>query len=84
MTKAQDVSVHFGLTERELTLGLKILSREEIKQRIHRFNLENNWDVFKDVPDCQAVSVMYPNVLRLPGWNDQQYRDHLIELFGPL
>lgn len=65
-------------------IGENLLSSEEIKQRLHRFNLNNDWSVFKDVPECQQVSIMYPTVFRTHGQTDQEYKDQLVKLFGPL
>lgn len=61
-----------------------MLTPTEIKQRLHAFNLTNDWSVFDDVPAVQAVSVMYPSVIRRLGDTDEQYKEMLNEMFGPL
>ena len=61
-----------------------LLSDREIKRKLHLFNLNNDYSVFKDVPESQQVSVMYPSVIRGLGQTDEQYRQELIRLFGPL
>lgn len=60
------------------------LTSQQIKERLHRFNLTNDWSVFDDVPSDQHVSVMYPHVIHMPGTTDEQRKAKLVELFGPL
>lgn len=64
--------------------GKRVLTSEEINLRLHLFNLTNDWGVFGDVNDQQAVCVMYPSCSRLLGWSDAEYLKHLEETFGPL
>lgn len=40
--------------------------------------------VFKDVPEEQMNRVMYPDVVRRTDETDEQYKQKLIDLFGPL
>lgn len=62
----------------------------EIKNRLHRFNLSNDWSVFNDVPVEQQHQVLYPHVLlmRQPDEADDVYaqrrKQQLNDLFGPL
>lgn len=44
-------------------MKMKELSSEDISDRLYIFNVTNDWSVFSDVPDSQAVCVMYPNVI---------------------
>lgn len=62
----------------------KALSGNTIKQKLHYFNLTNDWSIFWDVPEVQHVSIMYPSVTRAFGSTEEQYRESLVELFGPL
>lgn len=62
----------------------KLLSNEEIKQRFHLFNLHNDWNVFKDVPPSQQALILYPSVIRPLGQTDQEFKNYLIQRFGPL
>ncbi len=61
-----------------------LLSCEEINQRLHYFNLTNDWSVFSDVSAIQAVSVMYPESTGLIGETVDQKKQRLINEFGPL
>lgn len=61
-----------------------MLSSQQIANRLHRFNLTNDWSVFNDVPESQQVSVLYPSVIRLLGMTDEEYKKELIQLFGEL
>lgn len=62
---------------------------DEIKKRLHKFNLTDDWSVFNDVPDEQAIDVMYPHVLTFDSAltteeNSVRRKEVLNELFGPL
>ena len=59
------------------------MTPKEIRDRLHRFNLTNDWSVFDDVPRSQQVSVMYPHVIR-SNETDEEYKERLNEIFGPL
>lgn len=37
------------------------LTREQINERLKKFNETNDWSVFDDVPREQHVDVMYPH-----------------------
>lgn len=60
------------------------MTLQEIKERLHRFNLTNDWSLISDVPPEDAIFVMYPSVMRMPGSSDAEYKKTLVELFGPL
>lgn len=45
--------------------GEKLLTGEEIEQRLDKFNETEDWSVFHDVPQIQQVSVMYPSRIKL-------------------
>lgn len=59
------------------------LTSKQIKERLHVFNLTNNFDVFSDVSPTQQLSVMYPSVANI-GMSDDEYKQSLIKLFGEL
>lgn len=61
-----------------------LLSSQQIQERLHRYNLTNDMSVFNDVPEDQHHLVMYPSVARRLDETEEQYRQKLIELFGPL
>ena len=42
---------------------MKLLSPEEIKRRLHLYNLDHDWSHFDDVPPEQYVHIMYPDVI---------------------
>lgn len=62
----------------------RVLSPAEINKRLHKFNLTGDYSVFAGVPEIQQVSIMYPSVIRLTGQSDEDYKQSLIKLFGPL
>lgn len=61
-----------------------LLSSQEIKDRLHYFNLTQDWCVFTGVPEKQQVCFMYPSFMRALGHTDAQYKECLIRQFGPL
>ena len=60
-----------------------ILSAQDIKDRLHYFNLTRDWTVFNDVPPPQQVSVLYPEVIRSFASNET-LPQQLIRMFGHL
>lgn len=43
---------------------LKLLTPQEIKDRLALFNETQDWSVFDDVPPEQHTSVMYPHTVK--------------------
>lgn len=64
-------------------LEKKFLSSQDIKDRLHYFNLTRDWTVFNDVPPLQQVSVMYPEVVRSFA-SSETLPQQLIRMFGQL
>jgi hypothetical protein len=46
------------------------LSRQQIQERLDRFNATNDWSIFNDVPKWQQVDVMYPTYP--PGYRETE------------
>lgn len=61
-----------------------LLSNQEINDRLHYFNLTQDYSVFTGIPVIQEVSFMYPSFTRVIGQTDDQYKKCLSEHFGPL
>lgn len=63
-----------------------MLPSAEINRRLHLFNLSQprDWSLFRDIPPIQQVSVMYPEAIIPFGYTEEQRRQHLIDMFGPL
>lgn len=56
----------------------KMLSPEQIKERIEKFNETNDWSVFDDVPPEQHYAVMYPYSIKRLTFNTdltQQFKE---------
>lgn len=50
--------------DQDFTQVTKLLTSEEIKTRLDKFNENYDWSVFNDVPPVQQVEVMYPHYLK--------------------
>jgi hypothetical protein len=67
-----------------------MLSVQDIRDRLHRFNLTYDFSVFDDVPEEQSISVMYPEVFfaRDPAHTAEEHacarKQFLNQLFGEL
>jgi hypothetical protein len=59
------------------------LTPNEIKQRLHYYNLTKDTSAFEGVSDSQQINFMYPDVLIL-GVTEEQRKQKLIDQFGPL
>lgn len=65
----------------------------ELNQKLHKFNLTNDWSLFEDVPAHLQVSCMYPYVTKRiyqdenGQWktvSDEEHAKDLVKLFGEL
>lgn len=52
------------MAEHDFTQVTKLLTAEEIKARLDKFNENYDWTVFNDVPPIQQIDVMYPHYLK--------------------
>lgn len=59
-------------------------STQEIKDRLHYFNLTRDWTVFTGASARQQVCFMYPETIRVFGDTDAQHKDRLLKQFGAL
>lgn len=59
-------------------------STQEIKDRLHYFNLTRDWTAVMGASPKQEVCFMYPEVIRVFGDSDAQHKSRLLEQFGPL
>ena len=73
-----DVLHHFSIRRKE------DMTPEEIKHRLHVFNLTNNWSVFNDVPEHLQVNCSYPHRMKRLGMTIEEWEKDLEDVFGPL
>lgn len=64
--------------------GKPLLTPEQVKEKLHRFNLTHDWSLFENIHPAQEILFLYPEVHRLPGVSMEDYKKGLIVQFGPL